>query len=163
MQRMTSPASSTFQSTLPRRERHYALRITEMAARFQSTLPRRERRIRESVPEASVISIHAPAKGATSQPCRLCVPCRDFNPRSREGSDLAVGDILKHSAQFQSTLPRRERRPVSLIWVASSRFQSTLPRRERPGTPSSCTLPGSHFNPRSREGSDSLGCRCRFA
>ena len=55
----------------------------------------------------------------------------DFNPRSREGSDyirLRFHHILN---EFQSTLPRRERHSNQLIWVGREPFQSTLPRRER--------------------------------
>ena len=101
------------------------------------------------------ISIHDPAKGATGSVLR-CLTCRkDFNPRSREGSDTNDSGIRATSSKFQSTLPRRERRfteeearaivaisihapakgatffisTSSLLW---DRFQSTLPRRERP-------------------------------
>ena len=100
-------------------------------AKFQSTLPRRERpctayfctdqtnfnpRSREgsdsrySSPSFNgLISIHAPAKGATR--------------------------LISHNAvfaAFQSTLPRRERLFPCVPIDASFRFQSTLPRRERP-------------------------------
>ena len=101
------------------------------------------------------ISIHAPAKGATIRSLieyewihrfqstlprreRLCNVFYywwrqfDFNPRSREGSDII------------STA----RRETDLI------FQSTLPRRERPGDLLGCVIPRVYFNPRSREGSD---------
>ena len=54
------------------------------------------------------ISIHAPAKGATSL-----------------ASALLVAVI------FQSTLPRRERRRTGLKSIPGRQFQSTLPRRER--------------------------------
>ena len=37
-----------------------------------------------------VISIHAPAKGATIKQQQTRKKMRDFNPRSREGSDLFV-------------------------------------------------------------------------
>ena len=63
---MTKP-HGTFQSTLPRRERRKADRETMVPIKFQSTLPRRERR--EQVAEKkgyTLISIHAPAKGATA-------------------------------------------------------------------------------------------------
>ena len=55
----------------------------------------------------------------------------DFNPRSREGSDVKEPFEYGCIVQFQSTLPRRERlnHPPSFIL---------------------CT----DFNPRSREGSD---------
>ena len=54
---------------------------------------------------------------------------------------------------FQSTLPRRERRENLDKGLIVGIFQSTLPRRERRRR----RVGGaglSHFNPRSREGSD---------
>ena len=77
---------------------------------FQSTLPRRERRSAGLAPAFS--SMH-------------------FNPRSREGSDVA-GRPIAASEPFQSTLPRRERRASSAVMGKAAAFQSTLPRRERP-------------------------------
>ena len=76
-----------FQSTLPRGERLiYLLRLLYQIL-FQSTLPRGERRIEERQQwEFFMISIHAPARGATKR----------------------QGDRLGHS-EFQSTLPRGER------------------------------------------------------
>ena len=38
------------------------------------------------------ISIHAPVKGATDDERDGDDPCRDFNPRSRKGSDTKDGD-----------------------------------------------------------------------
>ena len=152
---------------------------------FQSTLPRRER-LELSSPTLldtksisihapakgatdyffiqlaqSKISIHAPAKGATPRRSARSLP-RNFNPRSREGSDRSyVAEVLKTSisihapakgaterlvkrmereAKFQSTLPRRERRVasgISRIWTI---FQSTLPRRERRTTAHAAAL-----------------------
>ena len=119
---------------------------------FQSTLPRRER------PSLEILSGRH----------------RYFNPRSREGSDHVIGFLDKlmrisiHAPakgatwrisqqlpiiQFQSTLPRRERRDPDMPVLGDHIFQSTLPRRERPSLE---ILSGRHryFNPRSREGSD---------
>ena len=104
-----SPVPPRFQSTLPRRERHGVTAYLSPCIKFQSTLPRRER-------HSAVNCGHI---------------CPNFNPRSREGSDLdqengrqcggisihapakgATQSITKHKLQqvFQSTLPRRERR-----------------------------------------------------
>ena len=65
--RVPTATHKLFQSTLPRRERHDNLYLVLENGEFQSTLPRRER------PSAIfcyrsklLISIHAPAKGATS-------------------------------------------------------------------------------------------------
>ena len=109
----------------------------------------------------SGISIHAPAKGATSMPLRR----------------------LPFRTGFQSTLPRRERRfvakpatqriQISIHAPAKGAtqlaelldgievFQSTLPRRERRSNYARFKSE-SDFNPRSREGSDSCRLRARF-
>ena len=58
--------SSIFQSTLPQGERPVAQMIQQELTKFQSTLPQGERPdvpLRPTVP--TVISIHAPARGAT--------------------------------------------------------------------------------------------------
>ena len=78
-----------------------------------------------------LISIHAPARGAT-----------------------ALNQRLPGIFAFQSTLPRGERRvffcEINLLHI----FQSTLPRGERRcGQVSPPAV--NDFNPRSREGSDS--------
>ena len=99
------------------------------------------------------ISIHAPAKGATKSRMSTYIaklfqstlPRRErrtsgcliprlyhFNPRSREGSDVACRCSLQISPIFQSTLPRRERRCFERFGCHAG-----------------------NFNPRSREGSDS--------
>ena len=61
---------------------------------------------------------------------------------------------------FQSTLPRRERPRSKTVNIYGQAFQSTLPRRERQRR---CVLPKinnkTHFNPRSREGSDTFSNR----
>ena len=101
---------------------------------FQSTLPRRERR---DIPTPKVtprheISIHAPAKGATS-----CRPAGRrsvfyFNPRSREGSDVLVA-VLDRTHVISIHAPAKGATVSQLVAAFSLRlFQSTLPRRERP-------------------------------
>ena len=108
---------------------------------------------REILLDRLQISIHAPAKGATG--CRvnhhlavilfqstlprrerpvgweIACNCDDFNPRSREGSDIPRAALMYATAVFQSTLPRRERRTAPACILARMGFQSTLPRRER--------------------------------
>ena len=54
-----------------------------------------------------------------------------FNPRSRAGSDEKRSRSQSRSVQFQSTLPRRERRGFVDFADLDDVFQSTLPRRER--------------------------------
>ena len=126
---------------------------TDTFAVFQSTLPRRERlrsaphalhgfnfnpRSREGsdgyvlrILHSSGISIHAPAKGATSFRIRIAIFRDYFNPRSREGSDGTRDSFIDLAGYFN---PR-------------SREGSDN------GIVASYTRP-LDFNPRSREGSD---------
>ena len=121
---------------------------------FQSTLPWRERQ--QDILTylyTIIISIHAPVKGATlrfwinqrsilfqSTPPwrerlvknRLSFTTTNFNPRSREGSDIHNDHLIAQIMLFQSTLPRRERRHDYQRQGPTFGFQSTLPRRERP-------------------------------
>ena len=101
------------------------------------------------------ISIHAPARGATYCSLLHKTPKKDFNPRSREGSDKIISKVVFVCVQFQSTLPRGERliqlvtdsynKGISIhapargatisptpLSICCFRFQSTLPRGERP-------------------------------
>ena len=77
----------------------------------------------------------------------------DFNPRSREGSDIFRLQVTPIRLLFQSTLPRGERHKGKMYTVIFEGFQSTLPRGERPGQLRT-VLFCAYFNPRSREGSD---------
>ena len=132
--RMFAPGyNRRFQSTLPRGERRQHKKICCRPTKFQSTLPRGERR--QYCPLRSCvfpISIHAPARGATTD--------RGDVPRFRHisihaparGATMAGSVISQHPIGFQSTLPRGERRVPD---PAASRGYR-------------------HFNPRSREGSD---------
>ena len=82
---------------------------------------------------AEVISIHAPTRGATIYQMYMYVDRADFNPRSHERSDSMM-IVATGGAEFQSTLPREERRSPGL----RSEGQA-------------------HFNPRSHERSDKIG------
>ena len=122
---------------------------------FQSTLPRGERLYSGQYTCSScAISIHAPARGATSSSsyCKQsssnfnprsregsdhkfissASKMRYFNPRSREGSDIQPTRNKRETAdKFQSTLPRGERLVFRDPFMQSAGFQSTLPRGER--------------------------------
>jgi len=121
-----------FQSTPPRRGRLGPPKKSVECWLFQSTPPRRGRRFspllcqphccfnprpREggdfagaSLDGASLVSIHAPAKGATS-----------------------MGPSSTRHASFQSTPPRRGRPLRYVRVVCGDWFQSTPPRRGRRG------------------------------
>ncbi len=151
----SSARSLSFQSTLPRRERHDAALGNVKNPEFQSTLPRRERRrFAVACGRCAGISIHAPAKGATLAYVRVSteeqfqstLPRRErqllqsrlscaryFNPRSREGSDAQPFQIIHPHFDISIHAPAKG--------ATSSSIAKSVAMR--------------HFNPRSREGSDS--------
>ena len=99
------------------------------------------------------ISIHAPARGATSGDGRGNPASPDFNPRSREGSDLFGGQVVRrfkisiHAPARGATILALARAGFTLISIhapargatswskttigSRKKFQSTLPRGER--------------------------------
>ena len=86
-----------------------------------------DRRIRQM----AEISIHAPAKGATTLMSRKKVRHGNFNPRSREGSD-ATGAAKSAKKVISIHAPAKGATIVSLTEILLTIY----------------------FNPRSREGSD---------
>ena len=125
------------------------------------------------------ISIHAPVKGATRLHDRHHAECGHFNPRSREGSDRSILNTTLHNiisihAPAKGATHGRYachlRQIISIHAPAKGAthqasdkynpgiFQSTLPRRERRPANGRFRCAPPHFNPRSREGSDSTLC-----
>ena len=119
---------------------------------FQSTLPRGERRsIVHSFCPYFIISIHAPARGATEYSFKSAIcsqisihapargatgplpsPCVQkiyFNPRSREGSDSTPCVANRVASVFQSTLPRGERRFFNAPTFATCEISIHAPAR----------------------------------
>ena len=109
----------------------------------------------------AMISIHAPAKGATIcsapdlpvSPFQSTLPRRerlrlfilsglmpDFNPRSREGSDSAPGFFSDPLIHFNPRSREGSDHCRLLPLRFLQRFQSTLPRRERRSRNSSVWL-----------------------
>jgi len=65
------------------------LELQEMM--FQSTRPRRARPGDSNAAELErLVSIHAPAKGATLKHCNYIRRLLCFNPRAREGRDMGM-------------------------------------------------------------------------
>ena len=143
-----------FQSTLPRRERRHPLR--RLVMRFLGFNPRSREGsdsafVMQCVDE-KIVSIHAPAKGATcvGSGIAFCISVSIHAPA--KGATVSAHSYT-HSNRFQSTLPRRERRKSTAVYdkvrgfnprsregsdtfhncyiVVRKQFQSTLPRRER--------------------------------
>ena len=132
-------------------------------------------------PAFSEISIHAPARGATSITPVQLRSVRNFNPRTRTGCDLiirssAVSRIIsihapargatffrlgRHMASiFQSTHPHGVRHPVHVNFRGLEYFNP----RTRTGCDLRIGTSSGHwnFNPRTRTGCDScLRCLSR--
>ena len=102
---------------------------------FQSTLPRGERQIPAPREKGrKYISIHAPARGATGKGGSYDKIWRNFNPRSREGSDQKW---TRHYTAWLISIHAPARGATRSCLTRVSRigtFQSTLPRGERPWT-----------------------------
>ena len=101
------------------------------------------------------ISIHAPAKGATYPFKFLAMTIRYFNPRSREGSDFFSQNFLHRQREFQSTLPRRERRNMARDKIIVTIISIHAPAKGATHGHRILATGNADFNPRSREGSDS--------
>ena len=77
-----------------------------------------------------------------------------FNPRSREGSDRANIGSNTRRTEFQSTLPRGERRLANVWRWRSVRYFNPRSREGSDDQKGPGAYRFQHFNPRSREGSD---------
>ena len=88
----------------------------------------------------SIISIHAPAKGATVLVYVLQIGYENFNPRSREGSDMVIFKTRYRANKISIHAPAKG---------------ATIMGFKR-------AIDSPYFNPRSREGSDynSRYCYC---
>ena len=111
-----------FRSTLPRGERRACPRNWRRFVLFRSTLPRGERRGgRRDGTRYPVVSIHAPARGATLGLLTPQERAERFDPRSRAGSDSRTNSAGAHRRAFRSTLPRGERPSSFGAWTPRPR------------------------------------------
>ena len=103
----------------------------------------------------SRISIHAPARGATSS-LPQCLAVTKFQSTLPRGERLLIIHATLILLLFQSTLPRGERRDTFL--QNYNRIPISIHAPARGATPSFVVSEPSitHFNPRSREGSDNF-------
>ena len=79
----------------------------------------------------TLISIHAPARGATTPEITGNHITRISIHAPARGATGIKFRIYPNKGQFQSTLPRGERPSVKFPGVSVWKFQSTLPRGER--------------------------------
>ena len=172
-----------FQSTLPRGERrkdHAGQPV------WSGHFNPRSREGSDGVPSFALIplnfiSIHAPARGATILLCNIQLfsdisihaPARGAtsDKESKTGwitisihapaRGATITKLMDQILQFifQSTLPRGERQLMENGMILFILFQSTLPRGERRKIFHTLRRLCCNFNPRSREGSDSLTFR----
>ena len=108
------------------------------------------------------ISIRAPARGATEKGIDLISGVDDFNPRSREGSDIFFDMIIISFCNFNP----RSREGSDAVKEKYQRDTGEISIRApaRGATPTSLCPHSAqvNFNPRSREGSDvRKWCTCR--
>ena len=144
-----------FQSTHPRGVRLASESAAENSAEFQSTHPRGVRRYRSAqVGAGRIVSIHAPAWGATSLSLNTIYLPFCFNPRTRVGCDVEFAAYIDPIVIVSIHAPAwgatdgvqlfRCRRHVSihapawgatlvsaLVLVMEQPFQSTHPRGVR--------------------------------
>ena len=123
--------------------------------RFQSTLPRRERQ--SSLTEFScvlMISIHAPAKGATISCPSKVLFCNISIHAPAKGATYLLPAALQ-AQRFQSTLPRRERLKSEQTKYTTLLISIHAPAKGATIMDAFTDPRVHHFNPRSREGSDS--------
>ena len=165
-----------FQSTRPRWARPRDEDILRAISIFQSTRPRWARRAARPEHQATcLISIHAPAMGATANSSilsrvsrnfnprardgrdyfarqkRQCSP--DFNPRARDGRDIPVVDIAFLHRDFNPRA-RDGRDQIRMGYRSASRYFNPRARDGRDCMTFAASSSDSHFNPRARDGRD---------
>ena len=121
---------SIFQSTLPRGERPFALAYVFTASNFNPRSREGSDDIIHNKRATHIISIHAPARGATPTYNAIAdvIIFQSTLPRGERHHRLCS---MPNSLLFQSTLPRGERQRLYHYSEYSIKFQSTLPRGER--------------------------------
>ena len=149
---------STFQSTRPQGARL----LSPAALRCCRCFNPRARRGRDGyLTDVNVIdgvvSIHAPAGGATKRSRGYDNLSHCFNPRARRGRDKLRSWGGGCSERFNPRARRGRDSGFDVCRVASGGFQSTRPQGARLSR--SCTSrPTRCFNPRARRGRDSYHC-----
>ena len=130
--------------------------------------------------EEHLVSIHAPARGATLVPVMLILAPLSFNPRPCARGDFHVTRTVRTYHVFQSTPLREGRHRLQHFWQLFGRVSIHAPARgatrhvQRAGIRSHCFNPrpcargdgnllssitsANRFNPRPCARGDSFGC-----
>ena len=124
-------APTTFQSALPRRERHNKSFRKQRYKNFNPRSREGSDPSKISFTSFTVISIRAPAKGATQASISSNVLHPNFNPRSREGSDWHELRKVCGSNEISIRAPAKGATVMNRKNLTKQIFQSALPRRER--------------------------------
>ena len=152
-----------FQSTLPRGERHvvpcnliFDQIISIHAPARGATHPLFQ------IPLWLFISIHAPARGATQKQLDEREQIRISIHAPARGATMLFPVILFSIRLFQSTLPRGERQYKLTEYDKEGAISIHAPARgaTKPSMQDPCRA--RYFNPRSREGSDSISAMIYF-
>ena len=124
------------------------------SVKFQSALPRGER---QWTGTAIVTRPNFNPRSREGSDLSLSIRSwliTNFNPRSREGSDQIPHQSSEYSSISIRAPARGATRLTGSLLQPGGAFQSALPRGERQRTPILLHHNFSDFNPRSREGSD---------
>jgi len=146
------PPEGGFQFARPRGARRQASRSDTPDASFQFARPRGARRNKVMHMDRRLVSIRAPAWGATANFMRLAAE-RQFQFARPRGARLLTIDGATKVVEFQFARPRGARRTVQVGTVQVSMFQFARPRGARQDPLGA----GSHamcFNSRARVGRD---------
>src|SRR6266545_4825369 len=144
----------SFQSTPPHGERPSAGPPVAPSTLFQSTPPHGERLDRVIDLTREDVSIHAPARGATTENRFGPRTSSCLNPRPRTGSDTAGAVVAVYSEMFQSTPPHGERRLPRRRGEVCDGVSIHAPARGATRIVMSSPPFSICFNPRPRTGSD---------
>ena len=122
----------TFQSTLPREERQSHLTASLYVHDFNPRSHERSDWWGVVCTSTIYISIHAPTRGATWPDAWDVDKPDEFQSTLPREERRVRGFIFSWIIAFQSTLPREERLSALCVLLYPQEFQSTLPREERP-------------------------------
>ena len=101
------------------------------------------------------ISIHAPAKGATDVSLKMSLVNLNFNPRSREGSDMSENGIVFYIA-ISIHAPAKGATSLNKTLIRFILISIHAPAKGATFSVLTAFVALGHFNPRSREGSDDI-------
>jgi len=120
-----------FQSTRPRGARLQGSLFLISITQFQSTRPRGARRVWDEVDKRlSIVSIHAPAWGATLERFHGVMEAAFQSTRPRGARPPPSKAAYAHNGFNPRARVGRDERPAGM-WIGHSRFQSTRPRGAR--------------------------------